>query len=367
MRAWGWLVLWSLLAGTPAATAASLFDTGAVPYLTPSARRSYARFLGVNLPRAVAISPDGRLGWDGGTFDTQARADAKALANCRQAGGTRCALYGVGLDVVWPGMQSRPPPPPGPILSTWDYSFVPDARYVWRGPQSAAGVFVWSNGKAGDMDFRGVEPAPWVRAFNLAGYDVVRFDRDPTDDQDTDRAARWLRRGLRAVRAMGYRSVVAGGQSRGAWNSLQMLDARGLADAVIAVSPAAQGTAGGGNLFAQDDDLRRILADAPASATRLAVVQFQGDLFMADAGQRKRMVEAMRDRLGGLLFLDRPAGFSGHFAAQSFEFEERYGACLVRFVTAPAAGPGAPDGCYQPSVPGAPLNGPTSPAVIQPP
>ena len=113
---------------------------------------------------------------------------------------------------------------------------------------------------------------------NNAGYDVVRFDREPMADA-RDRAAGWLRDGLQEMRRLGYRSVIAGGQSRGAWNSLQVLDTPGLADGVIAVSPAAHGAGESTNLMAQYDDLRALLAGAAPSRTRVAFVQFSGDPF----------------------------------------------------------------------------------------
>lgn len=88
------------------------------------------------------------------------------------------------------------------------------------------------NGAGALADARGLQPQPHVRAFNNAGFDVVRFDRDPNADA-RDRAAGWLEEALLDLRRRGYRRVIVGGQSRGGWNSLQMLAHAGLADAVV--------------------------------------------------------------------------------------------------------------------------------------
>ena len=301
----------------------------------------WGSFLEQNLPRVAAVSPDGHLGWHAGGSLAEAR--ARALTNCRSNGGVGCVLYAEDLSVVLPGHGWQPAPPPGPLAGTWNWSLVPDRRYIWHGAQSAAGAVVWMEGKGGAPP--GQQPPPVLRPFANAGFDVVRLDREPASD-DRDRAAGWLRQSLVLLRAQGWRKIVVAGQSRGAWNALQMLDTPGLADVVIALSPAAQGTAGGAaapselggglNLFAQDDELRRVVAAIPPSAARLAVAQFDDDLFMGDADTRIRLVERLRARLGALLLIDRPAGLTGHGAGGTIAFAHRFAACLLRLAIEPA-------------------------------
>ena len=322
------------------AVAQPVLDVNAVPNLNTAAKASYANFLLINLPRAFAVSPSGTYGWQGGdgTIET---ARAKALASCAAKDAPGCVLYAENLEVVFQGRAAQVPPPPGPLSSTWNYSVVPDVRYFWRGPAAAAGVYVFGhglgnlNGQGARADARGSQPAGYVRAFNNAGFDVVRFDRDPNADGDRDRAAGWLKDTLTDLRQRGYRRVIVGGQSRGAWNSLQMLAYPGLADAVIAVSAAAHGQGGSTNLTAQYDDLRQMVGGVAASKTRVAFVQFQADPFAGDLAGRAMLIERLRDRVGGLLILDQPEGFSGHFGGNTALFATRYAACLLRFVTAP--------------------------------
>ncbi len=313
-----------------------VLDSQAVPYLDAAGRAAYEAWLRTNLPRAFAISPSGKIGWiSGSSSDPIEVIREKALQQCAAKGSPGCALYAENLDVLWPGQQSSAAPPPGPLIKTWNYVFVPDARFIWHGPAAARGVIVWADGYSGpETDNRGIQPQSFIRPLNNIGYDVVRFDREPMADT-TDRAAGWLHDGLQEMRRIGYRSVIAAGQSRGAWNSLQVLNAPGLADVVIAVSPAAHGTGGSTNLTAQYDDLRAMLAGVPDTRTRVAFVQFSGDTFIGDADRRTRLMQGVAPRLGALLLIDRPDGFSGHSAGATAAFGQRYGECLMHFALDP--------------------------------
>ena len=249
---------------------------------------------------------------------------------------------------TWSGRASgsRATPPPGPLLKTWNYAIVPDERFIWHGAPAARGIVVWAHGYGGpEVDNRGAQPQSFLRPLNNAGYDVVRFDREPMSDT-RDRAAGWLRDGLRELRRLGYRSVIAGGLSRGAWNSLQVLDTPGLADVVIAVSPAAHGAGDSTNLTAQYDELRAILAGAPASRTRVAFVQFSDDPFIGDADRRAGLLRRAAPRFGATLLIDRPEGLSGHSAGVTALFGQRYGECLMHFALDVPAPQSCPDAAY---------------------
>ncbi len=271
-----------------------------MPKLDAAGRASYANFLMVNLPRAFAAGGQGAFGWQGGrgTLET---ARAKALESCAAKGAADCTVYAENLDVVWQGRAPQAVAAPGPFTSTWNYSIVPDNRYFWHGPAAAVGVYVWGhgfgmmNGAGALADARGLQPQPHVRVFNNVGFDVVRFDRDPNADA-RDRAAGWLEEALLNLRRRGYRRIVVGGQSRGGWNSLQMLAHAGLADAVVAISPAAHGSGGSTNLTAQYDDLRQLVDAVPQASTRLAFVQFKADPYAGDLSGRKALIERLRPR-----------------------------------------------------------------------
>ncbi len=330
------IVLLAMLFALPAYAQAEL-DGAAVPGLDAAGRQAYADFLLTDIPRAFAIGSNGAFGWQGsdgyrlGAGDIEA-ARASATRACAAQGASDCAIYAQDLDVVWRGRAPTPNVVPGAFTSTWNYQIVPDERFFWHGPAGAVGVFVWGHGTGGG-DLRGKQPPPYARALNDAGLDIVRFDRDPNAEaRDRNRAAAWLADALTDMRKRGYRRIVVGGQSRGGWNSLQMLIHPGLADAVIAVSPSAHSERGSSSLSAQYDDLRQLLDPVPQQSTRLAFIQFVADPYAAAPDGRAALVERLRPRLGGLLMIDRPAGLVGHYGGNTALFAQRYAECLRHFV-----------------------------------
>ena len=315
------------VAGGDAAPAFPVLDARAVPGLSEAGRAEYRRFLMMDTPRAFALSPAGITGAAGGAVGDAAAAQ-QALSACEHAGGHVGRLYAQNLDVVWTHPAGPPPQQRAALIETWNYSFVPDRRFFWRGPHAAKGVYIWAHGTSTDP--LGLQPPPHVRVFNNAGYDVVRFDRVPNAD-DVDRAALWLRHGITFMREAGWRRVIAGGHSRGGWNCLQMCKFADLADALVAESPAAQGVASGFYLSSQTADVRQIVDDVPPTRTKLVFIQFSNDPYIGSADSRLHLVEKLRSRMGGLLVIDRPMGFSGHFAARVLGFAERYGDALTSF------------------------------------
>lgn len=331
MAGFRWIILMMMLAGVARAADLPILDAAAVPYLKPEDRAAYKSFLLGNEPRVFAISSTGAYGWQsgGGTLD-QVR--AKALASCASKGATDCVVYAEDLSLVYPGRpRVDPPAVPGPLITGSGYAFVPDQRFIWHGPRTARGVLVWGHGKAGNQaDLSHEQPQNYTRAFNNAGFDIVRFARDPVSDSENNASA-WLQENLPKIRAMGWRKVVAAGQSTGAWASLASLDQPGLADAVIAVSAAYLSTS---NQGAQAAGLYRITHAADSPNTRVALVYFKGDLFVTEGidARLEHLRSGLQGRVGPLLVIDRPRGFTGHGGANGYEFGRRYGPCLVRFV-----------------------------------
>ncbi len=331
MRWWRLGALLVMAAG-PAWAQAVLDPALLPPQVRAAGRTTYVdRFLIGNLPRAFALSASGAVGYQAGARSIAA-AREKALGFCAAKGATDCRIYAENLDVVWPGRAPEVRVAvPGPLLSAPHFVIVPDERYFWRGPQAARGLYVWGHGK-GARDERGEQPHPYVRLFNNAGFDVVRFDREQAWDDKT-RAEAWLREAVPRLRAMGYRKVIVGGQSRGAWNAVQTLDVADLADVVIAVSPAAHGTDATSVALRQGPELWTILHDAPPSPhTRVAIVQFRDDPYAEDEDDRRdKFRDMLFPKVAAGLLIDRPAGFAGHSAAFQGRFAARFGACLLRF------------------------------------
>jgi hypothetical protein len=307
------------------AGAQPVLDVGAVPNLTAQARASYAIFLRMNLPRAVAISSGGGIGWLGGSRSLD-DARAAALKSCAAKGAGDCAVYAEDLQVVWHGAAPVVlPRVPGPLIQTSRYAFVPDPRYFWHGPQAARGVVVWGHGKGNGNDYRANQPPPAIRAFNNGGFDVVRFGREPGDDY-ADWAQDWLRQGLKDLRRQGYRFIVSSGQSRGANDALFMLGSAGIVDAVIALSPGSYGVA-----FSAE--FSRSLHQAAAPSARVVFAQFEHDPYAGPdlAGRAELVRRTLQPAVAGLLLIDRPAGFDGHFSGETADFAIKFGDCIYRF------------------------------------
>ncbi|MCB4823399.1 alpha/beta fold hydrolase [Roseicella aerolata] len=313
---------------------APVLDIAAVPHLGREGREDYASFLLQATPRAFALSPEGAWGW-AAALPTAAATEARALELCASWGGGGCRIYARDLAVVWPGRESPPPPVPDatPIKAGPGWTLVPDGRFLWQGPQAARGAYVWAHGRAaGGQDSRGSQPQPHVRVFNNEGYDVLRFDRAPATDE-TDIAADWLRNALQVLRAQGYARIVMGGQSRGAWNALQVLDTPGLVDGVVAIAPAAHGARGSPAWAWALEDLQRIVTAARSPTARVVVANFAQDEFDPDPGGRATLFRSLATpKIGSLLFLDRPNGLVGHGAGADWRFTQSYGECLLHFI-----------------------------------
>jgi hypothetical protein len=77
---------------------AAINDTGKVPLVSPAGQQEYQRFLNARLPKAFAISPDGKFwAWNAGEFDAR----SAALTRCHQRSQQTCRLYAVDEEVVW--------------------------------------------------------------------------------------------------------------------------------------------------------------------------------------------------------------------------------------------------------------------------
>ena len=332
------LLLLALAGSQGPVSVPSVLDTAVLPQMDATGKHAYEQhFLLGNLPRAFAIAPSGEYGGAWGLRSAEA-ARAAALKTCADKGTGRCELYAEDLDVVWNG---RVPPPhpdlPAQLIGDGRYAFAPDPRFLWHGPEAASGVLVWAHGYGGPAaDHRGLQPPPFTRAFNNAGFDIVRFERDPAWDARREEVAGQLRAGLIELRRRGWRLIVAGGQSRGGFNALQMLSTPGVVDAVIALSPGGgQGTDPEAIAAFKPAENRQLVQSVRAPDARVVFAQFNDDPYAPDEDGRARLLrEDLAPRVARLLLIDRPPGLRGHGGGEGAGFAERYGACLLRFVTA---------------------------------
>lgn len=290
---------------------------------------------------ALAVTPDGRAVWrfaGGAGSEDAARRGAQAACDRDAAAalgaGTTCRVLAVDGALAEPASPAFRPVTDtiGPFRA---------APLMFRhGSRRAEGVVVWSHGYGGpsaDHRRRGV---PGLLAqLNDAGWDVMRFDRDPADDL-LPTATATLRRGLPLLRDAGYGRIVLAGQSRGAWQSAMIAAERPeLVQAVLAFAPAAHGEAARPNTLADGiGDFRRLLAGLPSEGPRLAVAVFAEDPFDPDPAARAALVaEIAAQRAAPTLALFPEPPIRGHGGASDWRFTRGQGPCLVSLVQAPAA------------------------------
>jgi pimeloyl-ACP methyl ester carboxylesterase len=223
----------------------------------------------------------------------------------------------------------------GPVCAA-DPPFVRAPGFAELGPEVAKGALVWVPGTYG-KDQTGPPPPPdFVGRIARgdgsgeasAGFDVWCFNRDREDDP-LPRGAEILARGVRVLRDQGYRRVIVAGHSRGAWIALTALAHPGLADAVVAFSPAAHGT--------REERKAQAMADwtglwdaAVNNGTHVVLAQLADDPWDPDPARRLAIA---RTRLGdNLLSIFQPAVPTGHAGVYQPEFDDQFGAQIAAFL-----------------------------------
>jgi pimeloyl-ACP methyl ester carboxylesterase len=206
--------------------------------------------------------------------------------------------------------------------------FVRAPGFAFAGPVAAKGVLVWVPGTYG-KDRTGPPDTPdFVGREAASGMDVWCFNRDRGNDP-LDSGAKILAYEIQTLRDQGYREVVVAGHSRGAWIALTALAHPGLADAVVAFSPAAHGT--------REERKAQAMADWTAlwdaavnNGTRVVLVQFLDDPYDPDPALRLAIA---RTRLrANLMSIFEPAEPKGHAGVYEPAFDEHFGAAIAGFL-----------------------------------
>jgi dienelactone hydrolase len=209
-----------------------------------------------------------------------------------------------------------------------DLPFVRDMDFAVAGPAAAKGALVWIHGTYGKDETGPPPPPDFVGREATAGLDIWRFNRDRNDDP-LDRGGEILARGVAGLRGLGYRLVIVAGHSRGAWIALTVLAHAGLADGVVAFSPAAHGT--------RRESRARAMADWTAlwdaavnNGTHVVLVQLAEDPWDPDPPGRLAIARA---RFGGnLLSIFQPDEPKGHGGVYEPAFDERFDARVAGFL-----------------------------------
>ncbi len=300
-------------------------------------------FFGERFNRAIAVSEGGgyRVNWGRAKLED---ATTDALRNCRDRTGSNCSLYAANMQITYPGLEYKVPE-----LNVQFGDFTFNNQYFFYGPRRAKGVLVWSHGtlniNGGCDDQRGAAAWAFVTRFNLAGWDVLRFDRDPCFDT-TPRAFAQMGNSLPQLRDAGYQKIVLAGQSRGAWHSIQALEIPQISlyiSAVIAISPASHGTRAKYVMSQGSEDWKYMIDHLNVPQTPVAIFMFSHDDYIPDAAPRADYARTILSQRGQKLILvyedddemvrNSEGYFSGHSAARSQKFTRKYSDCLIRFAS----------------------------------
>lgn len=352
-----WLLLLFLAICTPGLAAdeaahARFFSARSIPVPLPSTGLSisFTQHYRGAVPHAAfafAQGADGRAAWSMVSGqESPEEAERAALANCnrqlaRMRGeglGSPCRILAVDGDLRGPAGQ---PQPGAPAIVPERGGIGPFARspfHLHRGPRGAEGAVIWAHGYGGaEEDHRHHALPGLVSPLNEAGFDVFRFDRHPGDDSLFVTLPR-LVRALPALREAGYRRIILGGQSRGAWQAMLAAAERpDLVDVVLAAAPAAHGERPEQRPLALED-FRRVLAGLDDRRTRLLVMLFDRDEFDPGPEERGQIVASLAQRRGVptlALWATGPA--RGHSGVSDWRFTRDYAGCVMTLVQAPPA------------------------------
>lgn len=208
---------------------------------------------------------------------------------------------------------------------------VPAPTFPQLGPAKADGALVWLHGAYDSRVMPPPPPVEWVAHMAARHLDVWRYNR--ISGQDSLAAGeQGLARGLRGLRQAGYRRIVVAGFSRGGWIALTALRHPGLADAVVALSPAAHGTSPEKQRRAMQawDSLWRGVAPG---GTRVVLVQLRDDPYDPDPPHRAAIARTASRRAGyHLLSIYLPDQPRGHLGSYDPLFDARFGDEITRFV-----------------------------------
>ena len=221
------------------------------------------------------------------------------------------------------------------IWSQWETTAVRQ-----KGSEAAEGLLVYLHGDGSDAA-DGLPIVPFfVEVARAANWDILRINRLPFVDTDTADAGilAVVEAKVEEARRAGYRRVVLGGHSRGAWFALSGASLANV-DGVVGLAPAS-------SLYGNEspDRTAAILAArlSQARAPRIAAFFFDGDPSEDTLERRAHMVQRALEPSGSsFLIVDRPPDLSGHGAAGYGRFTRRYRDCVVEFLRVPALPMGA--------------------------
>ena len=233
--------------------------------------------------------------------------------------------------------MKRPPPVAGVTLN----EFQPWLT-TWRQPSAAKGVIYFMRGYSPwyrtDDDYHPMHF--FLASLSHAGWNIigaqVPYARRYTQ-ADHSRLGAYIAERSRQLRREGYKRVIVGGHSWGAWSTL-LAEAHGKldADVLLLFVPATWG-----ERIRRGRPNPRFLKNRSAFIPLIRAVRrptalflFEGDTF--DPGGRDAIAadQFQRNKVMNLL-ISKPPAFKGHQAGILPVFDFMYGTCIEGFIAAP--------------------------------
>jgi len=214
---------------------------------------------------------------------------------------------------------------------------------LW-GPSRAKGLVLWSHGLAADREQFSDPMPPIMRAMQLAGWDVVRINRNNLYEKSWESSGPKHRDDaldrLRAAKAQGYRFVVLAGQSYGGTIALEASARSAEVDGVLAFSAghgsdANQGAFGGRERFRTLNGML-LKTMAAQKGGRLVVLTAGGDPLQPDripgGGWAQQLRGALNSTGRPYVVFDENSPIRGHGAGTTNQFSAWFGGCVQRFL-----------------------------------
>jgi predicted esterase len=226
----------------------------------------------------------------------------------------------MGLFLTMSGLQTR--------AAMWVEPAYP--KDALKGPAAAEGAFIWSHGNNGNSweDEATTGPPRFASLLREKGWDVFLFKRTFHEIGAPEPQAHELQDQVMRLKSQGYRKIILGGQSQGAWISLMVAGSSADIFAVIANAPATYGWRPPRNAMNASDlyvNLEHI------NRGRIMISYFRDDPY-DPGGRGERSDEILSQHGVSHLVLDRPEGLTGHGAGESAYFYRRFGPCVLALV-----------------------------------
>ncbi len=252
------------------------------------------------------------------------------------------------MKAAMPAMErdkANAPTPGGQGLTLLE--FTPWLDHPRRGPAEAKGVIYFVGGYTLDPMLDDYKLGPYMfKTLSDDGWDIIfakmpQSERHPPIAIETlGEGARTMERRAKELRAEGYKRVVVGGHSWGAWVALVAARDHVDADAILSSAPTTFGPNISPINHRPNENFRLNLSEFPAAIGKvdmpIVLIIPDDDVWDPDPAARGEMAQKhfAKANVPNILLV-KPPGMTSHFTAWWPLFDFAYGKCIETFLEAP--------------------------------